>query len=148
MASVVFHAFNQIKATGKVKLFRSHKEGYKDGEQLRDFIYVEDVCNVMFWMMESMVNGQWSMEKNGIYNLGTGKARTFIDLVTPIFTTLNLPVNIEFIDMPEDIRDKYQYFTEADMNKLKAAGYHEEFFSVEKGVSDYVKNYLVPQTFY
>jgi ADP-L-glycero-D-manno-heptose 6-epimerase len=148
MASVVFHAFNQIKAIGKVKLFRSHKEGYKDGEQLRDFIYVEDVCNVMFWMMESMVNGQWSMEKNGIYNLGTGKARTFIDLVTPIFTTLNLPVNIEFIDMPEDIRDKYQYFTEADMNKLKAAGYHEEFFSVEKGVSDYVKNYLVPQTFY
>lgn len=148
MASVVFHAFNQIKATGKVKLFRSHKEGYKDGEQLRDFIYVEDVCKVMYWMMESIINNKWPKKNNGIYNLGTGKARTFIDLVTPIFTSLNLPVNIDFIDMPEDIRDKYQYFTEADMNKLKAAGYHEEFFSVEKGVSDYVKNYLVPQNFY
>ncbi len=148
MASVVFHAFDQIKATGKVKLFRSYKEDYKDGEQLRDFIYVEDVCKVMFWIMESISNGEWSTKKNGIYNLGTGEARTFIDLVTPIFTTLNLPVNIEFIDMPEDIRDKYQYFTEADMNKLQAAGYQEEFFSVEKGVSTYVKDFLVEKKYY
>jgi ADP-L-glycero-D-manno-heptose 6-epimerase len=148
MASVVFHAFNQIQSTGKVKLFKSHKAEYKDGEQLRDFIYVEDVCKVMVWMMQSIVNSRWSTEKNGLYNLGTGKARTFIDLVTPIFKTMDLPVNIEFIDMPEDIRDKYQYFTEADMNKLKAAGYKEEFSSVEKGVSDYVRNYLLEKKYY
>lgn len=148
MASVVFHAFNQIKTAGKVKLFRSHKEKYKDGEQLRDFIYVEDVCKVMYWIMQSMVKGEWSTDKNGIYNLGTGKAQTFLDLVAPIFAALNLPGNIEFIDIPADIRDKYQYFTEADMNKLKAAGYNDEFFSVEKGVEDYVKNYLVEKMFY
>lgn len=148
MASVVFHAFNQIQATGKVKLFRSHKPEYKDGEQLRDFIYVEDVCKVMFWMMKAIDNRQLTIDKSGLYNLGTGKARTFIDLVTPIFQTLNLPVNIEFIDIPEDIRDKYQYFTEADMGKLRNAGYKEEFFSVEKGVSDYVKNYLMEKKYY
>lgn len=148
MASVVFHAFNQIQSVGKVKLFRSHKPEYKDGEQLRDFIYVEDICKVMFWIMRSMVNGEWSIKQNGIYNLGTGKARTFIDLVTPIFKTMSLAVNIEFIDMPGDIRDKYQYFTEADMNKLKTAGYKEEFDSVEKGVSDYVKNYLLQKKYY
>ncbi|MBS1622310.1 MAG: NAD-dependent epimerase/dehydratase family protein [Bacteroidetes bacterium] len=143
--------------SGKVKLFRSLKEGFKDGEQLRDFIYVEDVCKVMNWMAESMLNtrlnesfgqGQWSTAKNGIYNLGTGKARTFIELVTPIFSAMNLPVNIEFFDMPEDIRDKYQYFTEADMTKLKAAGYREDLSPVTIGVGDYVKNYLMPQKFY
>jgi ADP-L-glycero-D-manno-heptose 6-epimerase len=148
MASVVFHAFNQIRSTGKVKLFKSHKAEYEDGEQLRDFIDVEDVCKVMFWIMQLMMNSEWSIAKNGLYNLGTGKARTFIDLVTPIFTTMDLPVNIEFIDMPEDIRDKYQYFTEADMNKLKAAGYKDEFSSVEKGVSDYVRNFLVEKKYY
>ena len=148
MASVVFHAFNQIQSTGKVKLFKSHKTEYKDGEQLRDFIYVEDVCKVMCWIMRSIVNGEWSIKQNGLYNLGTGKARTFIDLVTPIFTTMDIPVNIEFIDMPGDIRDKYQYFTEADMNKLHNAGYNEEFYSVGKGVSDYVKSYLLEKRYY
>jgi ADP-L-glycero-D-manno-heptose 6-epimerase len=98
-----------------VKLFRSHKEGFKDGEQLRDFVYVKDVVSVIGWMTESMVHGQWSMDKNGIYNLGTGTARTFNDLVKATFAGLDLPANIEFIDMPEDIRDKYQYFTEANM---------------------------------
>lgn len=155
MASVVFHAFNQIQATGKVKLFRSHRPDYKDGEQLRDFIYVKDVCKVMFWMMKK-VNGVLSMVNNnpdalpasGLYNLGTGKARTFIDLVTPIFTSLGLPVNIEFIDIPEDIRDKYQYFTQADMSKLRIAGYTEAFYSVEEGVSEYVRNYLVLKRYY
>lgn len=157
MASVVFHAFNQIKSAGKVKLFRSHKEGFKDGEQLRDFIYVEDVCKVMFWMMNE-IGGQKSEVRNqtsdlglltpGLYNLGTGKARTFVDLVTAIFTTLNLPVNIEFIDMPADIRYKYQYFTEADMTKLRTAGYKEEFSSVEDGVGDYVKEYLLVKKYY
>ena len=100
---------------------------------------------------KSEVGGQNSDLRHltsGLYNLGTGKARSFIDLVTPIFTTQNLPVNIEFIDMPEDIKDKYQYFTEADMNKLRNSGYKEEFYSVEKGVSDYVKNYLSPKKYY
>jgi ADP-L-glycero-D-manno-heptose 6-epimerase len=155
MASVVFHAFNQIQAAGKVKLFRSHRPDYQDGEQLRDFIYVKDVCKVMFWMMNkvndklSLVNGNPdALPASGLYNLGTGKARTFIDLVTPIFTSLGLPLNIEFIDIPEDIRDKYQYFTEADMSKLRNAGYSVAFYSVEEGVSEYVKNYLMPKKFY
>ena len=150
MASVVFHAYNQIQSTGKVKLFRSHKAQYKDGEQLRDFIYVEDVCKVMFWMMNEFSSQEPGVgsQESGIYNLGTGKARSFIDLVTPIFSTMSLPVNIEFIDMPEDIRDKYQYFTEANMNKLKNLGYKDEFYSVEKGVSDYVKNYLLEKKYY
>jgi ADP-L-glycero-D-manno-heptose 6-epimerase len=164
MASMVFHGFNQIQSTGKVRLFKSHKPEYKDGEQLRDFIYVEDVCRVMFWMMKragslepayrtgrsgvrSLESGEGSL-KSGLYNLGTGKARTFIDLVTPIFTSLGLPVNIEFIDIPEDIRDKYQYFTEADMGKLRKAGFTDAFYSVEEGVSEYVKNYLLPKKFY
>ena len=148
MASVVFHAFNQIQATGKVKLFKSHKPEHKDGGQLRDFIYVEDVAKVMFWIMGSMVNGEWSIAGNGIYNLGTGKARTFIDLVTPIFTSLNQKSNIEFIDIPEDIRDKYQYFTQADMAKLRSAGYKEEFYSVEKGVGAYVKDFLASKKYF
>jgi ADP-L-glycero-D-manno-heptose 6-epimerase len=169
MASVVFHAFNQIEETGKVKLFKSHKVEYKDGEQLRDFIYVEDVCRVMFWMMEavsrqlSVVNGQsknsptthnsqlttdHSRLTPGLYNLGTGNARTFIDLVTPIFTSLNLPVKIEFIDTPQDIREKYQYFTQADMNKLRNAGYDQQFFSLEDGVKTYVQNFLISHKYY
>jgi ADP-L-glycero-D-manno-heptose 6-epimerase len=130
MASVIWHSFNQIKANGSVKLFKSHKEGFKDGEQLRDFIYVKDVVNVIAWM------------HNGMYNLGTGTARSFIDLVNATFKGLDLEPVIEFIDMPMDIRDKYQYFTEADMTKLKNAGYSTPFYSLEKGVDDYVRNYL------
>ncbi len=141
MASVVLHAFKQIKETGKVKLFRSHKAEFKDGEQLRDFIYVKDIVAICYWLMENK-------PASGLYNAGTGKARSFIDEVTAIFTALDLPVEIEFIDTPLDIRDKYQYFTEADMNKLITAGYADAFDSLEQGVGDYVTNYLVPAKYY
>jgi ADP-L-glycero-D-manno-heptose 6-epimerase len=141
MASVIFHAFNQVKQTGKVKLFRSHKEGYKDGEQLRDFIYVKDIVDICYWLMDHT-------PASGLYNAGTGKARTFKDLVTAIFNSVGKPVDIEFIDTPEDIRDKYQYFTEADMRKLKAAGYDYEFYSLEEGVDTYVKGFLLDHKYY
>lgn len=141
MASVIFHSFNQIKDKGVVKLFKSHKNGYEDGEQLRDFVYVKDVIAVCYWLMENQ-------PASAIYNLGTGKARSFNALVQSTFAGLDMQPNIEFIDMPEDIRDKYQYFTEANMDKLKAAGYTNEFYSLEKGVDDYVRNYLAQNTFY
>jgi ADP-L-glycero-D-manno-heptose 6-epimerase len=141
MASVVFHAYNQVKKTGKVKLFRSHKPEFKDGGQLRDFIYVKDILSICYWLMDNK-------PASGLYNAGTGKARTFIDEVTAIFTALGLSPQIEFIDTPADIRDKYQYFTEADMSKLRDAGYTLPFYSLEEGVADYVKNYLVPMTYY
>lgn len=135
MASVILHAYNQIKQNGAVKLFRSHNPDYKDGEQIRDFIYVKDVTAICNWLMQQQPG-------NGLYNVGTGNARTFNDLVTAIFHTLNLPVNINYIDTPEDIRDKYQYFTEADMQKIIAAGYTSQMTTLEKGVEDYVINYL------
>jgi ADP-L-glycero-D-manno-heptose 6-epimerase len=141
MASVIFHSFNQIQQNGLVKLFRSHKEGFKDGEQLRDFVYVKDVVQVIAWLMEQQ-------PASAIYNLGTGKARSFHDLVAATFHALGLETKIEFIDMPEDIRDKYQYFTEADMQKLHDAGYNQPFASLEDGVGDYVKNYLVGHRYY
>jgi ADP-L-glycero-D-manno-heptose 6-epimerase len=136
MASVIFHAFNQVQSSGKVKLFRSHRPDYPDGGQLRDFVYVKDVVEVI-WFLYS------KKPRSGIYNLGSGKARTFIDLVNATFNALDKKPRIEFIDTPEDIRDKYQYFTEADMNKLKSAGYSKPFTSLEEGVKDYVSNYLV-----
>ncbi|MBV9986576.1 MAG: ADP-glyceromanno-heptose 6-epimerase [Chitinophagaceae bacterium] len=142
MASVIWHAFNQIKKSGSVKLFRSHKQGFKDGEQLRDFVYVKDVVNVIGWMMDAMLKDEWPAAKNGLYNLGTGKARTFNDLVKATFAGLDQLPDIVYIDMPEDIRDKYQYFTEADMQKLRKAGYTKEFSSLEQGVDDYVRHYL------
>jgi ADP-L-glycero-D-manno-heptose 6-epimerase len=143
MASVIFHAFNQIKETGVVKLFKSHRSDFKDGEQLRDFIYVKDVARVIFWMMQQMMASTWNSTHNGLYNLGTGKARSFYDLAANTFIAQGLTPNIEFIDMPLDIRDKYQYFTEAKMSKLMAAGYDQPFLSLEEGVQDYVANYLV-----
>ena len=141
MASVIFHSFNQIKSSGKVKLFRSHKPEYKDGEQLRDFVYVKDVVNICYWLMNEK-------PPSGLYNLGTGKARTFKDLVTAIFKSLGKEPVIEFIDTPIDIRDKYQYFTEADMTKLRSVGYKEEFYSLEEGVETYVKNFLLDKKYY
>lgn len=135
MASVIFHAYQQIKDRGYIKLFRSHNPGYKDGEQLRDFVYVKNVLEVCVWLMENK-------PANGIYNLGTGKARSFNDLANAIFTKLNLSGKIEYIDTPEDIREKYQYFTEADMAKLKSAGYDKPFFTLEEGIADYLKYYL------
>jgi ADP-L-glycero-D-manno-heptose 6-epimerase len=142
MASVIWHAFNQIKEKGQVKLFKSHRPDFKDGEQLRDFVYVKDVVKVMYWLFETMTDGNWIMEQNGLYNLGTGTARSFHDLAVATFNGLDLKPNILFIDMPEDIRDKYQYFTEANMQKLRNAGYQDKFYSLEEGVDDYVRNYL------
>jgi ADP-L-glycero-D-manno-heptose 6-epimerase len=144
MASVIFHSFNQIKATGLVKLFKSHRPDYKDGQQLRDFIYVKDLVAVIDWMMHEMLANVWESTKNGLYNLGTGKARSFYDLAANTFIAQGLEPKIEFVDMPEDIRDKYQYFTEANMAKLRAAGYTKPFTTLEEGVHDYVANYLVP----
>jgi ADP-L-glycero-D-manno-heptose 6-epimerase len=135
MASVIFHAFNQVSATGKMKLFRSHHADYKDGEQLRDFIYVRDVTNVCYWLMHHRKN-------SGIYNLGSGKARTFLDLTKNVFEALKKEEQIEFIDTPADIRNTYQYFTEASMDKLRNIGYSDPFSSLETGIEDYVKNYL------
>ena len=141
MASVIFHSFNQIKSVGKVKLFKSHKPEYNDGEQLRDFVYVKDVVDICYWLMNEK-------PASGLYNLGTGKARTFKDLVTAIFKSLGKEPVIEFIDTPVDIRDKYQYFTEADMSKLRHAGYKEDFYSLEEGVETYVKNFLIGHKYY
>ena len=148
MASVIFHAFNQIKESGLVKLFKSHRPDFNDGEQLRDFVYVKDVVKVIGWMLHEMFAQQWDKEKNGLYNLGTGSARSFYDLAANTFTAQGLQPNIEFIAMPLDIRDKYQYFTEANMNKLRTAGYTAPFSSLEEGVGDYVKNYLFPEKGY
>jgi len=140
MASVIFHAFNQINETGKVKLFRSHRKEYEDGKQLRDFVYVKDVTGVCMFLMEHRKN-------SGIYNLGSGKARSFVDLVTATFSNMDKKTQIEFIDIPADIREKYQYFTEANMEKLKSAGYRTPFHTLEDGITDYVNNYLVPKKY-
>jgi ADP-L-glycero-D-manno-heptose 6-epimerase len=148
MASVILHSVKQIKESGIVKLFRSHNPDFKDGEQLRDFVYAKDLVKVIFWMFEQMSNQTWKKENNGLYNLGTGYARSFYDLATATFHGLDLTPNIEFVDMPEDIRDKYQYFTEANMNKLKTAGYREPFYTLEEGVDDYVRNYLNEHKYY
>jgi len=141
MASVIFHSFNQIKRDGVVKLFRSHRPDYKDGQQLRDFVYVKDVLKVCYWLMEHR-------PASGIYNLGTGMARSFEDLVKATYAGLDMPANIQYIDMPEDIRDKYQYFTEANMQKLRGVGYADAFYSLEEGVGDYVRNYLAKGKYY
>lgn len=138
MASVIFHAFNQIQEKGSVKLFRSHNPDYKDGEQLRDFVYVKDLINVCYFLLHHRKN-------SGIYNLGSGKARTFVDLAKATFAALNKTPEINFVDTPLDIRDKYQYFTEANMTKLKSIGYSKPFHSLEEGIDDYVKNYLLTQ---
>lgn len=141
MASVIFHAVNQIKKDGVVKLFKSHRPDFKDGQQLRDFVYVKDVISVCFWLMERRPD-------SGLFNLGTGQARSFEDLVKATYSGLDMPPHILYIDMPEDIRDKYQYFTEANMQKLRDAGYSKEFYSLEQGVDDYVRNYLANGTFF
>lgn len=142
MASVIFHSFNQIKDKGSVNLFKSHKEGFKDGEQLRDFVYVKDVVNVIYWMLNKMLSGEWDSSINGLYNVGTGKARSFYDLAKNTFIAQELEPKINFVDMPIDIREKYQYFTEANIDKLRSIGYDLPFATLEDGVSDYVKNYL------
>lgn len=141
MASVVMHAFNQIQKTQQMKLFRSHNPDFKDGEQMRDFIYVKDLLEACIFLMHHRKN-------SGIYNLGSGKARSFMDLTKAVFKALNIPEEISFIDTPEDIRDKYQYFTEANMSKLRSIGFDHKFHSLEEGVEDYVKNYLAQSEYY
>ncbi len=141
MASVIFHAVNQINEKGEMKLFRSHNPDYTDGGQLRDFVYVKDVVEVCLFLMTEK-------PESGIYNLGTGKARTFLDLVKNTFKSMGKEEQISFIDTPIDIRDKYQYFTEADITKLLNAGYKGGFHSLEEGIKDYVQNYLLEHTYY
>lgn len=146
MASVIWHAFNQIRKDGVVKLFKSHRPDFEDGQQLRDFIYVKDVVEVIAWMMQQATAVKDIDRRlyfvSGLYNLGTGTARSFYDLAVATFKGMDLEPNIVFIDMPEDIRDKYQYFTEANMQKLCDAGYTRPFFSLEDGVEHYVRNHL------
>lgn len=138
MASVIFHTFLQIKQTGAMKLFRSHRPDFKDGEQSRDFIYVKDVVKMMIWLWQNAA-------PNGLYNIGTGQARTFYDLAANTFKAQALTPDISFVDTPVDIRDTYQYFTEADMNKLHQAGYPNKYYSLEEGIADYVKGYLAEE---
>lgn len=135
MASVIFHSFNKITQTGEMGLFKSYHHQYADGGQLRDFVYVKDICKVILFMIDHP-------EINGLFNLGTGKARSFYDLAVATFRAMNLEPNIKYIEMPETLRPKYQYFTEAVMDKLRAVGYQEPFTSLEEGARDYVCNYL------
>ena len=135
MASVIMHTARQIKATGAMKLFRSHRPDYQDGAQSRDFIYVKDLVDVLLYFLENK-------PANGIYNLGTGQARTFLDLAIGTFHALDLEPKISFVDTPADIRDTYQYYTQAEMGKLRAAGYQEPFIGLEEGITDYVTRYL------
>jgi ADP-L-glycero-D-manno-heptose 6-epimerase len=161
MASVVFHAFNQAtgysresavgsrqsgvgsreSSGGSVKLFRSHNPGFKDGGQLRDFIYVKDVIDVLYYLMNDK-------NDSGIYNLGTGHAMPFLDLANAVFAALSIPPKIEFIDTPADIRDKYQYFTEAPMQKLRSTGYSKPFYTLAEGITEYVQGYLSNQKYF
>jgi ADP-L-glycero-D-manno-heptose 6-epimerase len=146
MASVIFHSYHQIRENGFVKLFKSHKAQFQDGEQLRDFIYVKDVLSICYFFQE-----QWEKEgkfPSGLYNVGTGNARSFKDLVGATFSAMGLHTEIRYIDMPEDIRETYQYFTQAEMGKLRQVGYTQKFLSLEEGVKDYVGNYLLPHAWY
>lgn len=141
MASVIYHSFYQIRDKGRVRLFRSHNPAYTDGGQMRDFVYVKDVVSMCTWLMNYQ-------PESGLYNIGSGQARTFIDLVSAIFDTLNIDPQIDFIDTPEDIRDKYQYFTEANMAKIRQAGYDLPLYSLEAGVRDYITEYLQDNRYY
>lgn len=136
MASVVFHAYKQIRATGQMKLFRSHREDIENGHQSRDFIYVKDVVRVISELMSTQES------PSGIYNLGTGKARTFLDLVHAIFSSMELEPDISFIDTPEDIRDAYQYYTQAEMSRWDKTDVDVNFGELEENVQDYVQNFL------
>ncbi|MEO0725077.1 MAG: ADP-glyceromanno-heptose 6-epimerase [Bacteroidota bacterium] len=136
MASVIFHTFNQIQRTGAMKLFRSHRPDFNDGEQSRDFIYIKDVVKMILWLWQNRAT-------NGLYNIGTGQARTFYDLAANTFLAQDQEPDISFIDTPADIRDTYQYFTEANMNKLRSAGYPYPTYTLEEGIKDYVQNFLM-----
>lgn len=140
MRSVVHKSFEQIKSSGKVQLFKSYENEYKDGEQMRDFVYVKDAVDMTLFLLENR-------NVNGIYNVGCGKARTWVDLVSAVFSALGKTPNIDFIEMPEDIRAKYQYFTEANIGKIRNAGYKKDISSLEEGIEDYVKNYLLKEKY-
>jgi ADP-L-glycero-D-manno-heptose 6-epimerase len=141
MASVVYHTFNQVGQSGAMKLFRSHNPDFKDGMQLRDFVYVKDVVEVLYFFLQHR-------KDSGLYNLGTGKARAFLDLAKATFNGMGVKDAISFVDTPVDIRDKYQYFTQANMHKLKSIGYTKPFHSLEDGVADYVENHLLKNRYY
>lgn len=141
MASVIMHAFNQIQSKGSMTLFKSHHPDFKDGEQIRDFIYVKDIVSICVWLMEHQPT-------SGLYNAGTGEGRTFIDLAKGLFSAINKPADIQFIDTPIDIRDKYQYFTQADTKKLRAAGYPIPFTSLEDGIKEYVTEFLLTKAYF
>jgi len=140
MRSVVHKAFEQIRDTGKVKLFKSLNPDYKDGEQMRDFVYIKDAVDMTLFFLDKP-------DQNGVYNVGAGKARTWNDLVTSLFKAVSKPVNIEYVDLPQHLAEKYQYFTEANLNKIKRAGYNNPTTSLEDGVNDYVKNYLLKREY-
>ena len=140
MRSVVHKAFEQVRDTGKVKLFKSRNSNYNDGEQMRDFVYVKDAVDMTLYFLENK-------NINGLFNIGSGKARTWNDLVTALFKAMEKPVNIEYIDLPDHLADKYQYFTEANLSKLKSMGYKKGINSLEKGINDYVKNYLLGKVY-
>ena len=135
MASMVFHGFNQIKADGEIRLFKSCNPGYEDGGQLRDFVYVKDICKVIAWMLQHPA-------VSGLFNVGTGHAQSFRVLAEATFHALGKEPNIRYIDMPEKLRGKYQYYTQANMSQLYEAGYAEKFMDVEAGVADYVQQHL------
>lgn len=141
MASVVLHAFKTIKETGRMRLFRSHHTDYKDGEQSRDFIFVEDISDVMMFFMETQ-------RSTGIFNVGTGRARSFVDLTTSVFKSMDLTPDILFIDTPVDLRGRYQYFTEADIHKLRNVGYTKAFTELEEGIGQYVNDFLLAEACY
>lgn len=143
MASVIFHTFKKIKATGTMQLFKSHRPDYADGHQSRDFIYVKDILDMILYMMSSKDSAE-----SGLYNFGTGQARTFLDLARSTFRAMEIEEQISYIDTPEDIRDTYQYFTEADMSKMKKIGYKKPFWSLEDGISDYITRYLSRNSYY
>jgi ADP-L-glycero-D-manno-heptose 6-epimerase len=136
MTSVIFKAFHQIRDTGRVRLFKSYKPQYGDGGQMRDFVYIKDCMEVLWWLLS---HG----DANGIFNLGTGKARTWNDLIRAVFTAMNLPPQIDYIEMPEEIRGQYQYFTEAQLGKLRAAGCTVSFRPLEESAVDYVRSHLL-----
>lgn len=136
MSSVIFHSYAQIRNKGLIKLFKSYHDDYRHGEQKRDFVYVKDILDVIEFLLEHE-------NINGIYNVGSGKARSFNDLASSIFSAMGCKSQIEYIDMPEGLIDKYQYFTESDISKIRSAGYTKEFTSLEIGCADYVKNYLM-----
>jgi ADP-L-glycero-D-manno-heptose 6-epimerase len=142
MASVIFHTYQQIRSTGGMKLFKSHRPDYADGHQSRDFIYVKDILDIITFFIQN------PSTESGIYNFGTGQARTFLDLARNTFVAMSIPENISYVDTPIDIRDTYQYFTEANMTKLRDAGYTKPFYSLEDGVSEYVKDYLIRDKYF